>query len=424
MTTPITIQILPLPVSSRSFGMLSQSEPTTWMPTVLSTPVLLPSWQMTDSHILSSAAPTATISALLFTQATTPNTQVYASIEKCFHQLFDKLEPAPAHHFAPTKDGTYIGFNVDSVGTIKSNLAYVQGPWLPSSNSSGHPRLGCKENRHDAIVSAQKIVSVVNWAGVDGPSAPSALSGTSIRWPAHLFLMTMNPGRHTSSRRVASSGGTRPPLGVTRENWEGANFFIHNYPPDGGAERNFDPNYQPKETEKLDTLAEDKSTLLLLSSSPLPAWPTNSAPGHNNANFMAQPEGQCGRMMSYVWNTALPSRDGDPEAAIIIHELTRCLSTRLTGGPLQLLLWNGRTMGRFPRNDSPISVSNPVDYEAAGNQFDYIRDINPCRIDDIGIFSDIRYMQNKELELSIMAAECYPLDFEATIPSDRKTKKL
>ncbi|KAH6905215.1 hypothetical protein BKA70DRAFT_1505314 [Coprinopsis sp. MPI-PUGE-AT-0042] len=230
-----------------------------------------------------------TISALLFTQATTPNTQVYASIEKCFHQLFDKLEPAPAHHFAPTKDGTYIGFNVDSVGTIKSNLAYVQGPWLPSSNSL---------------------------------------------WASEQVL------------------GTRPPLGVTRENWEGANFFIHNYPPDGGAERNFDPNYQPKETEKLDTLAEDKSTLLLLSSSPLPVWPTNSAPGTYGADEEAgslqqfkfyrvdatrRCQCQCLRRFRtqqrqlhgptrgpvqshdvYVWNTALPSRDGDPEAAIMI----------------------------------------------------------------------------------------------------------
>lgn len=35
----------------------------------------------------------------------------------------------------------------------------------------------------------------------------------------------------------------------------------------------------------------------------------------------------------YLWNTALPYRDGDFEAGIVIHELAHGLSTRLTGGP-------------------------------------------------------------------------------------------
>jgi len=35
----------------------------------------------------------------------------------------------------------------------------------------------------------------------------------------------------------------------------------------------------------------------------------------------------------YLWNTALPYRDGDLEAGIVIHELSHGLSTRLTGGP-------------------------------------------------------------------------------------------
>jgi len=38
-------------------------------------------------------------------------------------------------------------------------------------------------------------------------------------------------------------------------------------------------------------------------------------------------------MRMYVWNTALPYRDGDLEAGIVIHELSHGLSTRLTGGP-------------------------------------------------------------------------------------------
>jgi hypothetical protein len=35
----------------------------------------------------------------------------------------------------------------------------------------------------------------------------------------------------------------------------------------------------------------------------------------------------------YLWNTAVPYRDGDMEAGIVIHELSHGLSTRLTGGP-------------------------------------------------------------------------------------------
>jgi extracellular elastinolytic metalloproteinase len=55
--------------------------------------------------------------------------------------------------------------------------------------------------------------------------------------------------------------------------------------------------------------------------------------GFNNANFMTPPDGQNGRCRMYLWNTAMPYRDGDLEAGIVIHELTHGLSTRLTGGP-------------------------------------------------------------------------------------------
>lgn len=55
--------------------------------------------------------------------------------------------------------------------------------------------------------------------------------------------------------------------------------------------------------------------------------------GFNNANFMTPPDGQNGRMRMYLWNTAVPYRDGDLEAGIVIHELSHGLSTRLTGGP-------------------------------------------------------------------------------------------
>ena len=154
-----------------------------------------------------------------------------------------------------------------------------------------------------------------------------------------------------------------------QENWEGANAFINNYRPDGGEEKNFDFKYKPKETEKPDALDEAKKYINTTVSQLF--YTTNmvhdlyyrygfteeagnfqqynfgrggkendgvianaqDGSGYNNANFMTPPDGQNGRMRMYLWNTALPFRDGDLEAGIVIHELTHGLSTRLTGGP-------------------------------------------------------------------------------------------
>lgn len=55
--------------------------------------------------------------------------------------------------------------------------------------------------------------------------------------------------------------------------------------------------------------------------------------GTNNANFATPPDGQNGRMRMYTWTTAQPSRDGDLEAGIVIHEYAHGLSNRLCGGP-------------------------------------------------------------------------------------------
>ncbi|KAG5969557.1 hypothetical protein E4U55_002050, partial [Claviceps digitariae] len=154
------------------------------------------------------------------------------------------------------------------------------------------------------------------------------------------------------------------------ENWEGANSFIYNYRPDAGQEKVFDYKYKPKETEKPDALDEAKKYINATVSQLF--YTTNlvhdffyrygfdevsgnfqqynfgrggrendavianaqDGSGYNNANFMTPPDGQNGRMRMYLWNTALPYRDGDFEAGIVIHELAHGLSTRLTGGPL------------------------------------------------------------------------------------------
>ena len=155
-----------------------------------------------------------------------------------------------------------------------------------------------------------------------------------------------------------------------QENWEGQNAFIDNYRPDGGKEKVFDYPYDPQVTEKADALDEAKKNI---NASVTNLFYTSNlvhdlyyrygfdevagnfqqynfgrggrendgvianaqdGSGYNNANFMTPPDGQNGRMRMYLWNTAIPYRDGDLEAGIVIHELSHGLSTRLTGGPL------------------------------------------------------------------------------------------
>lgn len=154
-----------------------------------------------------------------------------------------------------------------------------------------------------------------------------------------------------------------------QENWEGANSYVENYRPDS-ADKVFDYPYNPKETEKVDGLDEAKK---YINATVAQLFYTNNlihdlfyrygfteeagnfqqynfgrggregdgvianaqdGSGYNNANFMTPPDGQNGRMRMYLWNTALPFRDGDLEAGIVIHEYSHGLSTRLTGGPL------------------------------------------------------------------------------------------
>ncbi|KAF8197083.1 extracellular elastinolytic metallo proteinase [Pholiota molesta] len=154
-----------------------------------------------------------------------------------------------------------------------------------------------------------------------------------------------------------------------QENWEGQNQFMKNYRPDAGSSKQFDFTYDPQETEKPEAMDEAQKYINTTISQLF--YTTNlvhdlyyrygfdevsgnfqqynfgrggaendavianaqDGSGFNNANFMTPPDGQNGRMRMYLWNTALPYRDGDLEAGIVIHELSHGLSTRLTGGP-------------------------------------------------------------------------------------------
>ncbi|KAF8804118.1 extracellular elastinolytic metallo proteinase [Phlegmacium glaucopus] len=154
-----------------------------------------------------------------------------------------------------------------------------------------------------------------------------------------------------------------------QENWEGQNSFIDNYRPDAGKSKVFDYKYEPQMTAKPDALDEAQKyinatvTQLFYTANLVHdlyyrygfdelagnfqqynfgrGGEENDAvianaqdgSGYNNANFMTPPDGQNGRMRMYIWNSALPFRDGDLEAGIVIHEMSHGLSIRLTGGP-------------------------------------------------------------------------------------------
>ncbi|CAK5263637.1 unnamed protein product [Mycena citricolor] len=155
-----------------------------------------------------------------------------------------------------------------------------------------------------------------------------------------------------------------------QENWEGQNAYVNNFRPDAGVGKSFDYKYNPQETPSSDALEEAQK---YINATVAQLFYTNNmihdlyyrygfdevsgnfqqynfgrggqgndavianaqdGSGFNNANFMTPPDGQNGRMRMYVWNTAIPYRDGDFEAGIVIHEYSHGLSTRLTGGPM------------------------------------------------------------------------------------------
>jgi len=154
------------------------------------------------------------------------------------------------------------------------------------------------------------------------------------------------------------------------ENWEGQNGWVDNYRPDAGASMMFNYTYDPRVRNGIDPRREAKGyinhtvTQLFYTSNMVHdlyyrygfdeksgnfqqhnfgrGGKENDAvianaqdgSGFNNANFMTPPDGQNGRCRMYIWNTAVPYRDGDLEAGIVIHELSHGLSTRLTGGPM------------------------------------------------------------------------------------------
>ncbi|KAK0436271.1 Fungalysin metallopeptidase-domain-containing protein [Armillaria borealis] len=56
------------------------------------------------------------------------------------------------------------------------------------------------------------------------------------------------------------------------------------------------------------------------------------AGGVNDANFLTLPDGQPGICRMFLWTNTIPSRDGDLQNDIIVHEITHGITNRLTGG--------------------------------------------------------------------------------------------
>ncbi|KAI9447207.1 extracellular elastinolytic metallo proteinase [Lactarius psammicola] len=364
---------------------------------------------------------------LQFMVAATPNDAVVANILNNHDQIVAGMTSWFEPHLVGDSSAVLVEMinNVpDAVSPVKAKPVYIQ---LPDGDKTmliqaWRFEVEMQDNWYEAIVSRQvphRIISVVDWASdAPVPSKPAQ------RPPAtyHVFPFGINDpsegGRTLAKEKfdpLASPLGwhvipvSNDPLSsnlkkkgeysnftttfgnnvFAHENWEGQNGWLHNYRPDGGDKMMFNYPYDPKITDKSDSLDEAKKyinvtiTQLFYTSnlvhdlyyrySPLfilyisgdlivlallsygfdevsgnfqqhnfgrggeegDAVIANAqdGSGFNNANFMTPPDGQNGRCRMYLWNTANPYRDGDLEAGIVIHELSHGLSIRLTGGP-------------------------------------------------------------------------------------------
>jgi extracellular elastinolytic metalloproteinase len=265
----------------------------------------------------------------------------------------------------------------------------MQDNWYEAAVSAEAPHniVSVVDWASDAYLHAKKpssdpIVPTYNafaW-GINDPSVgnrstyqftPDALASPA-GWHA---LPYDNDPSQEAAVRVAKKGtwrNTTTTFGnnvFAHENWAGRNDYLDNYRPDAGKGLKFDFAYAPKNTSAADALDEAKKyinatvTQLFVTSNLVHDLlyrygfderagnfqqhnfgrggresdgviaNAQDGSGFNNANFMTPPDGQNGRCRMYLWNTALPYRDGDLEAGIVIHELAHGLSTRLTGGP-------------------------------------------------------------------------------------------
>ncbi|KAJ3559274.1 hypothetical protein NM688_g443 [Phlebia brevispora] len=154
-----------------------------------------------------------------------------------------------------------------------------------------------------------------------------------------------------------------------QESWQGGDEWMGNYRPDAGSGLAFDYSYVPRGSTKEDAVEAAKeyinATITQLfytvnkvhdlyyrygfdevsgnfqqhnfgrggEENDAIIIAAQSGAGLNNADFASPPDGENPRCRMFLWNTAMPYRDGAFESGVVIHEVSHGLSTRLTGGP-------------------------------------------------------------------------------------------
>jgi hypothetical protein len=81
--------------------------------------------------------------------------------------------------------------------------------------------------------------------------------------------------------------------------------------------------------------------------------------GTDNANFSCPADGNAGRIRMYLWNGPTPSRDGDFDTTIMLHEYTHGLSGRLVGGGVGISKLQTEGMGEGWSDFYALSLLSP-----------------------------------------------------------------
>ena len=89
--------------------------------------------------------------------------------------------------------------------------------------------------------------------------------------------------------------------------------------------------------------------------------------GVDNANFSVPGDGAPGRMQMYIFSGPTPTRDGDLDASIILHEYTHGLSNRLVGGGGGMSALASTGMGEGWSDFYPIAMLSKPGDDPNGN---------------------------------------------------------
>jgi extracellular elastinolytic metalloproteinase len=223
-----------------------------------------------------------------------------------------------------------------------------------------------EDNWYNAFVDVNdgEVVSLIDWVS----DASYSVYPFGINDPDSGDRMILyDPAHPVASPRGWHSQGEGKDYTVTignnvvaQENHDGTSDYLNNYRPDGGAQLNF--NYPIRFTNEPDQYVDAAITNLFYWNNVIHdlfyVYGFNEEAGNfqednfgkggaqadsviahcqdgsgtNNANFATPADGGKGRMRMYVWTRTTPSRDGDLDGGIVMHEYAHGISNRLTGG--------------------------------------------------------------------------------------------